>query len=202
MYHTKSKPHVHTATPETSGHTLNRMAPFYDKFVQFLMLGKERKARLETIEQAQIKLGDQILDVGCGTGNLTIAAAQRLNGTGKVCGIDPAAKMIEIAQRKIAQKGLDIDFRVGLIENIPYPDNHFDVVFSSLMMHHLPLELKANSLFTKTSPGNQVLMPLPEPDAPYVSEASEVFPDFKLSNPSSWSVSKVPDNMSSPLLSR
>src|SRR5262249_3908534 len=47
---------------------------------------------------------------------------------------------------KAAQTGVDIDFQVGVIESIPFPDNTFDVVLSSLMMHHLPDALKWRGL--------------------------------------------------------
>lgn len=133
----------HSPAVETEGHALDGMAPFYDKFVQMITFGKEKKARLETVELARIKLGEQVLEVGCGTGSLAIAAAQCTGTTGNVFGIDPAPKMIEIAQRKADQKGLDIDLRVGAIEKLPYSDNTFDIVLSSLMMHHLPDHLKS-----------------------------------------------------------
>ena len=50
--------------------------------------------------------------------------------------------MIEVAQEKAAKARLDIDFQVALVEAIPFPDGAFDLVTSSLMLHHLPDDLK------------------------------------------------------------
>jgi len=144
---------------ETEGAVINSWASLYDKFVQFLTLGKEKKARNETVELAQIKPGEQVLEVGCGTGSLSIAAAKGVGETGKVSGIDPAPKMIEIAQHKAGQKGLDIDFRIGVIEQLPYPDASFEIVLSSLMMHHLPDHLKSvgmAEIFRVLKPGGRL----------------------------------------------
>jgi demethylmenaquinone methyltransferase/2-methoxy-6-polyprenyl-1,4-benzoquinol methylase/phosphoethanolamine N-methyltransferase len=95
-----------------------------------------------TLDLAEIAPGDQVLDVGCGTGTLTIAAKARAGANGEVHGIDAATEMIEVARRKTVQKGIDVDFQVGLIEDIPFPDDEFDLVLSSLMLHHLPVDLK------------------------------------------------------------
>jgi ubiquinone/menaquinone biosynthesis C-methylase UbiE len=61
-------------------------------------------------------------------------------------GIDPAPEMIATARQKAAQKEIEIDFRVGVIEALPFAENSFDVVVSSLMMHHLPNALKTQGL--------------------------------------------------------
>ncbi len=84
----------------------------------------------------------RILDVGCGTGTLAIAIKPRV-GAGEVHGIDASPEMIQVAKEKSAKDGSDIDFRGALIEAIPFPDASFDLVTSSLMLHHLPDDVKA-----------------------------------------------------------
>ena len=86
------------------------------------------------------------MDVGCGTGDLTLLAKQRVGATGHVCGIDAGPEMIEVARRKAAKARVEIDFRVEPIEALTFPDQSFDVVLSSLMMHHLPDDLKPRAL--------------------------------------------------------
>ncbi len=97
-----------------------------------------------TLNLAGIAPGEKILDVGCGTGTLTIATKARAGTNGEVHGIDAAPEMIEVARRKATEQEADIDFRVGLIEDIPFPDDEFDLVLSSFMLHHLPSELKCS----------------------------------------------------------
>jgi ubiquinone/menaquinone biosynthesis C-methylase UbiE len=112
----------------------------------FSFQGMFRKLRQRTISLAQLQLGEQVLDVGCGTGTLAIEAARRVGGTGRVAGVDPGAQQIARARAKVARRNLSIEFLVGVIEQLPFPDQSFDVVFSTLMMHHLPAPLKRQGL--------------------------------------------------------
>jgi ubiquinone/menaquinone biosynthesis C-methylase UbiE len=112
-----------------------------------LMLGhSEHVVRRKIAEMAQLQPGERVLDVGCGTGTLALVAKERVGATGRVCGIDPAPKQISYARRKAARRGLHVDFQLGVIEAIPYPDRSFDVVLSTLMMHHLTEDLKRRGL--------------------------------------------------------
>src|SRR6266496_5286400 len=130
--------HSHSVEqPAQTEGRLIRWSPYYDLAVNITALGRARRLRKMTVDQALIKPGDSVLDVGCGTGEVTLLAKTRAKD-GKVYGIDPAPEMITVARRKAARKRLDIDFRMGVIEALPFPDASMDVVTSSLMMHHLP----------------------------------------------------------------
>ena len=76
-----------------------------------------------------------MLDVGCGTGYLTKRAAHAVGPTGRVVGVDPAAPAIAYA-RSISPP--NCDFHVAGGKAIPESDASFDVVVSSLVIHHIP----------------------------------------------------------------
>lgn len=139
--------HSHAAVADagTRGRLVHG-ARFYDRMVSVLTLGRAPALREQAADLAAIQPGDAVLDVGCGTGELAQRARARTGPTGIVCGIDPSADMIAVAREKSARMGLDIDYRVAAIEALPFADATFDVVLSSLMMHHLPEDLKAIGL--------------------------------------------------------
>ena len=112
----------------------------------FLFRGNLRELRLRTANLARIQPGEKVLDVGCGTGTLAIEVQSRVGLTGRVCGVDPGTEQIARARSKAARRNLPIDFQIGVIEQLPFPDQTFDVVLSTLMMHHLPDGLKRQGL--------------------------------------------------------
>lgn len=112
----------------------------------FLFRGKLRELRLKTANLARIQPGEQVLDVGCGTGTLAIEVQQRVGATGRVFGVDPGIQQIARARYKAARRNLPIAFQIGVIEHLPFPDRTFDVVLSTLMMHHLGAGLKRQGL--------------------------------------------------------
>jgi ubiquinone/menaquinone biosynthesis C-methylase UbiE len=143
--HSHSHTHSHETPAQTEGRLI-RWASFYDAFTSILTLGHIGMLRSMTIDLSQLKSGEKILDVGCGTGGVTIPAKQKVGIAGLAAGIDPAPEMIAVARKKADRAKLEIDFRVGVIESLPYPDASFDVVTSSLMMHHLPHEVQVKGL--------------------------------------------------------
>jgi ubiquinone/menaquinone biosynthesis C-methylase UbiE len=153
--------HSHSVEqPAQTEGTLIRWAPYYDFVTNLMTLGHARPLRRLTVDNAFIKPGDSVLDVGCGTGEVSLLAKTRAKA-GKVYGIDPAPEMIAVARKKAARKKLDIDFRVGVIESLPFPDSSIDVVTSSLMMHHLPEDLKVRGLaeiYRVLKPGGRLLV--------------------------------------------
>jgi SAM-dependent methyltransferase len=129
--------------PETRGMTLNWLAPFYDIGCRLFGLG--RSFREETLRHAAPKPGERFLDVGCGTGVVTRLAAGMVGASGQAVGIDPAPRMIAVA-RKNAAGGSRAEFRLAAIERLPFESGSFDVAVASLMLHHLPPDLKRDGL--------------------------------------------------------
>ncbi|MBI4300214.1 MAG: methyltransferase domain-containing protein [Chloroflexi bacterium] len=130
-----------TDAPKTTGRVLHSHARWYDLLERVISHGWVKATREKLIELAAPAPGEKVLDVGCGTGTLAIAI-KRQAGAGEVHGIDASPEMIQVAKEKSAKDGSDIDFRVALIEAIPFPDASFDLVTSSLTLHHLPDDLK------------------------------------------------------------
>ena len=153
--------HSHSVQqPAQTEGRLIRWAPYYDLVTNMMTLGQARRLRKMTVDLALIQPGDCVLDVGCGTGEVTLAAKTRAK-QGAVYGIDPAPEMIAVARSKAARKRLDMDFRVGVIEALPFADASMDVVTSSLMMHHLPDDLKIRGLaeiYRVLKPGGRLLI--------------------------------------------
>ncbi|MFN8468922.1 MAG: class I SAM-dependent methyltransferase [Caldilineaceae bacterium] len=159
-FHKACHEHEHEHAPATSGRTI-RWAFAYDFVVRLLSLNRETALREETIRLAQIDPGAAVLDVGCGTGTLTLRAKAAAGSTGRVCGIDAATEMIAQARKKAQKAGAQVEFQVGVIEALEYADGTFDRVLSSLMMHHLPPDLQKRALlevYRVLKPGGQLLI--------------------------------------------
>ncbi len=133
------------SAPLTRGFVWN-WARRYDLLMGFVTLGREQAFRQRIADLARLQPGEIVLDVGCGTGTLAMVARQRVGEIGRVAGIDPSPQMIARASRKAVRRGLAIDFQVGVIEHLSFPDQSFDVVLSTFMMHHLPDDLKRRGL--------------------------------------------------------
>ena len=131
-------------TLHTRGMPLDILAPIYDRYCPLIGLG--RAFRQKTLGFTEVKPGESVLDVGCGTGVLTRLAALAVGQTGYAVGIDPAAKMIGVAKKNALKEVSRAEFRLAVIENLPFEDNRFDCVLSSAMLHHLPPDLKVKGL--------------------------------------------------------
>jgi ubiquinone/menaquinone biosynthesis C-methylase UbiE len=125
-----------SAAPGTTGIVLHR-AFLYDLFVWLVSLGRERVYREKALDLANLKPGELVLDIGCGTGTLAIAAQQRVGSGGKVYGIDASPEMLARAGRKASKAGAEVVFKNGIAEALPFPDGQFDAVLSTVMLHHL-----------------------------------------------------------------
>ena len=125
---------------------MEKMVPSYDSYMKKVTFGRERILREETVNLAQVKAGDCVLEIGCGTGTLTLAAKRKAGPSGKAFGIDIIPGMIEASQRKAAEANEDITFRSGSIDDIPFPANQFDVVMCSFMIFHMSEKTRRKGL--------------------------------------------------------
>jgi ubiquinone/menaquinone biosynthesis C-methylase UbiE len=116
---------------------MEKMVPSYDSYMKMMTFGRERTLRERTINLAQVKPGDSILEVGCGTGTLTLAAKRQAGPSGKAFGIDVIPGMIELSRRKASQANEQVTFQLGSIDDIPFSENQFDVVMCSFMIFHM-----------------------------------------------------------------
>lgn len=118
------------------------LLPLYDPLTR--LLGVTRLHR-RLIEQADVQPGHRVLEIGCGTGNLAVAVklAQR---DAEVVGLDPDPKALDRARRKVERRGLSVQWDRGSAADLPYADASFDRVLSSLMLHHLGQDEKAQAL--------------------------------------------------------
>lgn len=110
------------------------LTPLYDPLLRWGMREETFKNRL--IKEARIAPDSRVLDLGCGTGTLTILIKQR-QPTAEVVGFDGDPQVLEIARAKAQQQGVNIKLDQGMAYQLPYPNDSFDRVLSSLVLHHL-----------------------------------------------------------------
>jgi SAM-dependent methyltransferase len=103
------------------------------------------------INRLDIKPGDKVLDIACGTGNLSIPAAKR---GALITGIDFVPDLIRQARERAVKEGLNARFDVGDAEALPYEDNEFDAVVSMFGIMFAPRpEVAISELFRVLKPG-------------------------------------------------
>ncbi|HET9493632.1 MAG TPA: class I SAM-dependent methyltransferase [Chloroflexia bacterium] len=143
--HAGQRGHAHAAPPATEGRLI-RWARLYDILLHFKFLGRLGSLRSMTLDLAALRPGERVLDTGCGTGELTTAAARRVGKKGVVHGVDASPEMIEVARRNALRAAPGVTFHLEPVEAMSFPDDSFDVALSSFVMHHLPGELKQSAL--------------------------------------------------------
>ncbi len=119
------------------------LTPFYDRVVR--LTTREATFKRALVGQANLESGDRVLDLACGTGTLTVMMKESLPDA-DVVGIDADSRVLEIAGSKASAKRLDIRFDQGMSYDLPYADNAFDRVVSSLFFHHLGRDDKLRTL--------------------------------------------------------
>jgi len=110
------------------------LTPAYDLAVS--LTTRERAFKRALIKQANLHVRHRVLDLGCGTGTLAIMIKDTLPEI-TVVGLDADARMLSLARGKSHLQDHDVQYDQALATEMPYADNHFDRVLSSLFFHHL-----------------------------------------------------------------
>ena len=119
------------------------LTPFYDPVVRFTTREKVFKKAL--VAEAKIKPGHRVLDLACGTATLTILI-KNTQPQAAVIGFDGDPKILEIAKAKANDSGVQIGFDEGMSFDLPYENESFDRIVSSLFIHHLTRGNKLKTL--------------------------------------------------------
>lgn len=106
----------------------NRIAPQYDALNEWISLGQHRIWKKMAVKWSGVTSGDRVLDVCCGSGDLTLLLAKTVGIYGQTIGLDFATQQLAIAAKKQARTcpHLDIHWQEGDALHLPYPENHFD----------------------------------------------------------------------------
>jgi ubiquinone/menaquinone biosynthesis C-methylase UbiE len=125
-----------STVPSTTGNVLHG-AFRYDFLIWLVSLGREKSYREKALNLVGLKPGESVLDVGCGTGTLAIAAKRRVGPAGRVYGIDASPEMIARARMKANRAGVEVTFENAVAEKMPFTGRTFDAVLATVMLHHL-----------------------------------------------------------------
>jgi ubiquinone/menaquinone biosynthesis C-methylase UbiE len=118
------------------------LIPLYDAVHRLLRVGR---LHAEMVRRSDLRPGQRMLDIGCGTGNLLLALGARRPDL-DLTGLDPDPKALSRAERKARRAGVAVRWERGFSDELPYPDGSVDRVFSSLMLHHLDPPVKDATL--------------------------------------------------------
>lgn len=142
----------------------------------------------EFVERLRLQKGTRVLDVACGTGNLTIPAAR--TGT-TVTGVDIAPNLLEQARSRAEASGVTARFEEGDAEQLPYDDASFDTVISMFGVMFAPRpEMSAAELLRVCRPGGTIALANWTP-AGFIGQmfktiASHVPPPSNVPSPLKW----------------
>jgi ubiquinone/menaquinone biosynthesis C-methylase UbiE len=136
-----------SADPPQSGYLpalrWRALTPLFDFVVR--VTTRERTSKLKLIDQAGIGGGDSVLDLGCGTGTLAVWLKQRVTEA-QVTGLDVDPDVLSRARRKAFAASTPVEFVEASSTELPFPDQSFDAVLSTLFFHHLLEPEKRKSL--------------------------------------------------------
>jgi ubiquinone/menaquinone biosynthesis C-methylase UbiE len=137
---TEHRPHLAAQHDYIPAAGRDALLPGYDLLTRLLGMNRVYDT---LVAQAEIAAGLRVLEIGCGTGNVT-TRVKRAEPGADVVGTDPDPLALARAQRK-ARGMTGIRFERAYAQELPFADGEFDRVLSSMMLHHLDYDMKAGA---------------------------------------------------------
>jgi ubiquinone/menaquinone biosynthesis C-methylase UbiE len=136
--------HSRSHAAVSRGHALG-LPRLYHFLAEFFFFGRRRATFESLVAAVGIEPAQRVLDLGCGTGYFVRLIALAVGPTGQAVGLDPSTSMIDYARCKAV--GLNnCEFQIGSAEALDFPSAQFDIVVSTLVMHHPPEDLRVRAL--------------------------------------------------------
>ena len=153
-------------------HLFDSIARHYDLMNMIMSAGALRYWQRVFRRMNGVRPGDHVLDVACGTGELSRIMAEQVGPEGHVWGIDLSPGMIEVGRRKLAAAGLAgrVTLQVGNALDLPFEDNRFDCVATSFALRNMAdIRAALREMARVTRPGGRVVcLELSHPPNPLI----------------------------------
>lgn len=146
----------------------------YDQMNSIISFRQHTKWRQVTMDKMNVKKGETALDLCCGTGDWTIALAEKAGKEGKVIGLDFSGNMLAVAREKVENKELSqVQFIQGNAMELPFDDNTFDYVTIGFGLRNVPDYMQVlKEMFRVTKPGGMaVCLETSQPTMPVFRQA-------------------------------
>jgi ubiquinone/menaquinone biosynthesis C-methylase UbiE len=153
-----------TPTPQPFGRAYGGSAP--ENYERLFVPAIGAPLAADLIAEAELRPGERVLDVACGTGVVARLAAERVGARGSVAALDVNAAMLAVARSISAPGDLSIRWYESTAESMPLPDDAFDVVFCQLGLQFVPDKRAAlREMRRVVVAGGRVLVSVPAPSA-------------------------------------
>lgn len=137
--------------------------PHYDLINRVITCGMDKSWRLRAARNCLSGSPSRVLDLCCGTGDLSLDIARLAENKLEMFGLDFSDPMLEIARRKAQEAGINVNFVNGDASNLPFPDNYFDCVgisfaFRNLTYRHPNMSRHLSEIFRVLRPGGRFVI--------------------------------------------